>query len=143
MLALMGSSPVREVDALTGLLARISASSFGVGRHLDEESRRAFRAGVGPDGLRAFHLYMRDARGCESLYSDAMAALGGPFKTLPLLTIFGERNDPLGFQPRWKQMFPEVRQVVIPKGNHFPMCDDPDVVADTIRSWHRECVGLA
>jgi len=32
MLALMGSAPMREFDAFTGLLARISASTFGAGR---------------------------------------------------------------------------------------------------------------
>jgi haloalkane dehalogenase len=140
MLAMMGSAPIREFDAATGVLARITASSFGVGRHLDRESRQAFRAGVGADGLRAFHLYMRDARVNDSIYEQASSALAGCFKTLPLVTIFGERNDPLGFQPRWKQMFPDVLQVVVPRGNHFPMCDDPDLVANTIRSWHRERV---
>jgi pimeloyl-ACP methyl ester carboxylesterase len=140
MLALMGSAAVREFDAHTGLLARISASSFGVGRHLDGESRTAFRAGIGADGLRAFHAYMRDARTSESIYQQAGTALAGPFKRLPLLTIFGERNDPFGFQPRWKRMFPEASQVVVGKGNHFPMCDDPDLVATSISSWHRERV---
>jgi len=56
------------------------------------------------------------------------------------LTIFGERNDPLGFQPHWRVVFPAARQVVIPKGNHFPMCDAPDVVAEEIRRWHNEQV---
>jgi haloalkane dehalogenase len=83
---------------------------------------------------------MRDARSCDALYEQVAAALAGPFAALPLVTIFGERNDPLGFQPRWKQMFPDVRRVVVAKGNHFPMCDDPDLVAETIRSWHRERV---
>ncbi len=140
MLALMGSAPMREFDALSGVLARISASSFGVGRHLDNESRQAFRAGIGPDGLRAFHQYMHDARTCDSIYERVASALAGPFRALALLTIFGERNDPLGFQPQWKQMFPDARQVVVAKGNHFPMCDDPDLVANTIRAWHGEYV---
>lgn len=140
MLALMGSAPMREFDALSGVLARISASSFGVGRHLDNESRQAFRAGIGPDGLRAFHQYMHDARNCDSIYERVASAFAGPFRTLALLTIFGERNDPLGFQPQWKQMFPDARQVVVAKGNHFPMCDDPDLVANTIRAWHGEYV---
>ncbi len=133
MLALMGSASMREVDALTGLLARISASSFGAGRHLDAASRAAFRAGIGSAGLRTFHRYMCDARHCDSIYERAGAALAGPFKKLPLLTIFGERNDPFGFQKRWKRMFPEARQVVVPRGNHFPMCDAPGLVAETIR----------
>ena len=140
MLTLMGSAPMREFDARTGLLAKVTASSFGVGRHLDSASREAFRAGIGPDGLRAFHLYMRDARVNDSIYDQTALALAGPFKLLPLLTIFGERNDPLGFQRKWKAMFPESRQLVVAKGNHFPMCDDPSLVASTIRSWHRERV---
>lgn len=143
MLALMGSGMMREFDAMTGILARITATSFGVGRHLDEASRRAFLAGVGSAGLRAFHTYMGDARKCDHLYDQVGHALAGPFRELPLLTIFGERNDPLGFQPRWKQLFPDARQVVVAKGNHFPMCDAPDFVAHSIRSWHRERVANA
>ncbi len=143
MLALMGSAPMREFDAITGLLARVSASNFGAGRYLDDASRDAFRAGIGREGLRTFHRYMRDARQSDSIYERAGSALAGPFKTLPLLTIFGERNDPFGFQQRWKRMFPDARQVVVAKGNHFPMCDDPDLVAGSIRSWHREHVAPA
>jgi pimeloyl-ACP methyl ester carboxylesterase len=57
-----------------------------------------------------------------------------------MLTIFGERNDPLKSQPQWKRLFPSTRQIVIPKGNHFPMCDDPDRVANAIRDWHHEFI---
>ena len=140
MLALMGSSVMREFDAMTQALLRITSTAFGVSRNLDEPSRRAFRAGVGPEGLRAFHLFMRDARNCEPLYRRVDNALAGPFRGLPFLSIFGERNDPLGFQKRWKQLYPQGRQVVVAKGNHFPMCDDPDLVARTIRAWHSEKV---
>jgi pimeloyl-ACP methyl ester carboxylesterase len=140
MLALMGSAPIRELDELLGALPRVVGTNFGVGRHLDPASRRAFLAGVSGGGLRAFHSYMRDARKCEDLYAQLERALTGDFCGLPLLTIFGERNDPLGFQKRWKQLFPDARQVVVAKGNHFPMCDDPDLVAHAIRSWHSERV---
>jgi len=111
---------------------------LGAGRHLDEPSRRAYRAGIGRQGLRAFHDYLRDARNCEALYEQVESALTGPLRGLPLLTIFGERNDPLGFQPRWKGLLADAHQVVVAKGNHYPMCDDPDLVARTIRWWHRE-----
>ena len=30
---------------------------------------------------------------------------------------------------------------VIDGGNHFPMCDDPDIVATWISEWHRDSVG--
>ena len=138
MLALMGSAPMREFDVLTGFLPRLTSTNFGVGRHFDRASRDAFRAPLGRQGLRAFHRYLRDARTCDALYTEIASALAGPFAKLPLLTIFGEHNDPLGFQPRWKKLFPDAQQVVVATGNHFPMCDDPDLVADAIRAWHRQ-----
>jgi haloalkane dehalogenase len=138
MLALMGSTFMRELDVLTGFIPRITATSFGVGRHMDQPSRAAFFAGMGSRGRRAFHDYLRDARHCDDLYRTADCALRGSLAHVPLLTIFGERNDPLGFQPRWKELYPGARQVVVANGNHFPMCDAPDFVAATIRNWHRE-----
>jgi pimeloyl-ACP methyl ester carboxylesterase len=143
MLGLMGSRVMREFDVLTELIPRIAATPFGVGRHMDEVSRGAFRAGIGARGLRAFHDYIRDASHCEGLYRRVARALDGPLGQAPLLTIFGERNDPFGFQKHWKELFPEARQVVVAKGNHFPMCDDPDLVARAIQGWYRECVSEA
>lgn len=140
MLALMGSAPMRELDVWTQLVPRITSTAFGVGRHLDAPSRAAFFAGIGRQGVRAFHSYLRDARSADAIYTQVDAALRGPFRNLPLLTIFGERNDPLKFQPQWKALFSDARQLVVAKGNHFPMCDDPDLVADSIRGWHRERV---
>jgi pimeloyl-ACP methyl ester carboxylesterase len=140
MLAFIGSGFTRELDVLTGFIPRLTATSFGVGRHMDTPSRAAFFNGMGTRGRRAFHKYIRDARQCDKLYEEIASALAGPLSGLPLLTIFGERNDPFGFQQRWKALFPDARQVVVAKGNHFPMCDDPDLVADSIRSWHRERV---
>jgi haloalkane dehalogenase len=140
MLSLMGSGVIRELDVLTGFLPRLASSAFGIGLHLDEFSRGVFRAGMGPRGRRAFHDYIRDARHCDALYERVACGLAGPLSHLPLLTIFGERNDPFGFQPRWKKLFPEARQVVVAKGNHFPMCDDPDLVARTIRDWYQSSV---
>jgi haloalkane dehalogenase len=140
MLAIMGNGFTRELDVLTGFIPRLAASSFGIGLHLDTASRQAFRRGMGPRSRRAFHNYIRDARNCGDLYDHIARALAGPFSGLPLLTIFGERNDPFGFQRQWKALFPDAHQVVVAKGNHFPMCDDPDLVARAIRSWHRERV---
>lgn len=143
MLALMGSTLMREIDALTQVLPRITSSAFGVGLHLDAASRNAFYAGIGRQGVRSFHAYLRDARKSDAIYEQVGRALTGPFRQLPLFTIFGERNDPLGFQPRWKQLFPGARQIVVRKGNHFPMCDDPDLVAASIRELHRDHVAPA
>jgi haloalkane dehalogenase len=50
----------------------------------------------------------------------------------PLLTIFGQRNDPLRLQPKWKPRVPHAHQITIAKGDHFPMCDNPNLVATAI-----------
>ena len=133
MLTLMGSTVITELDARLHLLPRITSTSFGAARNFDEPSRAAYLAGIGTQGLRSFHAYMRDAAYAESIYEEADRALRGPFRSLPLVTVFGERNDPLKFQPRWKELFPHARQLVVARGNHFPMCDDPGLVANAIR----------
>jgi hypothetical protein len=40
-------------------------------------------------------------------------------------------------------MFPQARQVVVERGNHFLMCDDPDLVAASIRELHHDSAALA
>jgi pimeloyl-ACP methyl ester carboxylesterase len=139
MLAVIGSGITRQISLSTGLLSLVTASSFGVGRHLDSASREAYRAGL-QKSMSSFHDYLNDAR-TSDLYDELAKAFAGPLTHLPLLTIFGERNDPLKFQPKWKALYPDARQLVIPKGNHFPMCDDPNFVADQIRIWHRVEIG--
>jgi pimeloyl-ACP methyl ester carboxylesterase len=141
MLAVMGSGMVRRIDVTTGLLPLVTSTTFGVGRHLDARSREAYRAGIA-HGIGAFHDYLAAARGSAAFYEELERAFTSALRTLPLLTIFGERNDPLGFQPQWKRLFPASQQYVIPKGNHFPMCDDPEGVAARIRTWHRDHVAL-
>jgi pimeloyl-ACP methyl ester carboxylesterase len=140
MLRVVGSAFVREFDVLTEFVPKLSASAFGLGRHLDEQSRNVFRAGMRQGRIRAFHYYIKDTLNCDSLYAELAKAFADPFRGLPFITIFGERNDPLRFQPRWKELFPDARQVVIAKGNHYPMGDDPDLVANSIRDWHRNSV---
>ena len=141
MLTVVGSSLARELDVATGLVPRITASKFGMGLRMDASGLQTFKSGIGSDGLRAFHKYMSDARQSDNVYKRSEAALNGPFRHLPLLTIFGEHNDPFHFQQRWKELFPVARQLVISQGNHFPMCDAPEFVAGAIRRWHGESVG--
>jgi pimeloyl-ACP methyl ester carboxylesterase len=136
----MGSIPMREFSVWTGILAKVTSSPFGTGHSLIGPSREAFLAGIGRQGMRAFHAYMRSASKSRAIYEQLDSALTGPFRRLPLLTIFGERNDPLAMQPHWKQLFPDARQLVVAKGNHFPMCDDPDLVATSIREFHLDRV---
>jgi haloalkane dehalogenase len=128
MLRLMGSAPVRMLDVATGALPAITSTSFGVGRHMDNDSRRAFRRGVNPS---SFHAYIRGTRN-NAFFRDVESGIAG-LTDRPLVTVFGERNDPGHFQRRWRALIPHAHQVVVPRGNHFPMCDDPALVADAIR----------
>ena len=135
MLALMGSAPVREIDAASAFLPRLTSTGFGVGRHWGPGERAVFRAGIDRQARRAWHGYLRDARYAEDLYAELEPALRGTLSNRRLLTIFGERNDPLHFQPRWAALFPSALQLIVPKGNHFPMCDDPQLVASAIDAF--------
>lgn len=140
MLRLMGSGPMRLLDVTTGLLPRVSASRFGAGRHWTPAQRRAFRRGLDAGALRTWHRYLRDAGRSADLYEQVTRVISGPLADRPLLTIFGERNDPLHFQPRWRALFPTAVQRVVPRGNHYPMGDDPRQVAAWIREWHQTAV---
>jgi len=57
-----------------------------------------------------------------------------------VLPIFGEKNDPFGFQRRHEATFADHRGLVIAEGNHFPMLGDPDLFANTLRAWWLEAV---
>ncbi len=140
MLAVMGSRTVRETDAATGWLPGLTSTRFGVGRHWNRAERSAFRAAVGKDGRRALHRYMADARHDDRLFEITQTALEGPLRDRPLLTVFGQRNDPFKFQQRWQELFPAARRHVIPRGYHFPMCDAPQTVAAHLRAWHADHV---
>jgi haloalkane dehalogenase len=140
MLRLMSSGFMREFDVLTQLLPRVTSSLFGAGRYLDQPGRRVLRAGIDHEALRAFHYYMRDALTCDGLFQRVEKALETTFKGLPFLSIFGERNDPFGFQRRWRELFPHAQQAIVTNGYHFPMCDNPQITAELIRSWHQERV---
>lgn len=135
MLALMGSAPARASDAAIGWLPRVTATSFGVGRHWDRSDLAVFRAGIDRAARRAWHGYFRDARTADTIYAEVDAGLRGPLSDRPLLTVFGQYNDPLRFQPKWKALFPHAQQVTVRRGNHFPMCDDPSLVASELEAF--------
>ncbi|TQC42904.1 alpha/beta hydrolase [Rhodococcus sp. WS4] len=137
MLAVMGSAPLRASDAALGWLPRATSGRFGVGRHWTKDDRTVFRAGIDRSARRSWHRYFADAHSADGIYKKIDAALAASLADHPVLTVFGEHNDPLGFQPCWRRLFPQARQEVVPGGNHFPMCDDPQLVAALLRNWHR------
>jgi pimeloyl-ACP methyl ester carboxylesterase len=141
MLRIAGSAGAGELDVLTHLVPKLTASRFGIGRHLSASSRRAFRESMRSPQIRAFHYYLADARRCEALCAEAERIVSTVVERRPLLTIFGSRNDPFRFQAEWKRRVPRASELVLAGGNHFPMCDDPGLVAGAIREWHGASTG--
>ncbi|WP_072691285.1 alpha/beta fold hydrolase [Rhodococcus marinonascens] len=137
MLAVMGSTPLRATDAALGWLPRATSGRFGVGRRWTKDDRTVFRAGIDRSARESWHRYFADARKADRIYQKIDAALAGSLTDRPLLTVFGEHNDPLNFQPQWRQRFPRAQQEIVPGGIHFPMCDDPELVATMLHNWHR------
>jgi haloalkane dehalogenase len=134
---------MRELDAVTGFLPRLVAGRFGGGRHHDRATRHAVRQSMRrPADRRVFHRFIRSVLEDVDLERRAEAVLRGPLAGRPLLTIFGQFNDYFGLQRVWRELFPHARQVVVPRGNHFPMGDAPDLVASSIRAfWHDQVEG--
>ena len=138
MLRIVGSRFVTAIDVRARIIGRITATAFGVTRRSDQATRAAVAESIDGRALRTFHAYMRDARRAAPLYDEIDGAMRTSLRSLPLLTIFGERNDPFHLQQQWKKRFPQAKQIVVPDGNHFPMCDAPDLVASSIREFLKE-----
>jgi hypothetical protein len=71
------------------------------------------------------------------------SAIESTVSDLPLLTVFGEKNDPRGFQSKWAERFPNLTQVVVKNGRHFPKCDDAQRVSSALTDWHQMQVSTA
>lgn len=138
MLSAVGSRVATATLGTARLVPRLTRGKAGVGLHYNEADRQAF---FGPyrrrTAARNFHRAMRSARTARDLYAEAERRLRADHTGLPVLTVFGEKNDPFGFANRWQMMFPHAWSWTVPGGNHFPMCDDPDGFATRLRDWHR------
>ena len=142
MLRLMGGPTMTALDTATGLIPRMTKTRFGVGRHLDRASRAAFFGPFRRRGpRRRFHRLLRsvmqDPAYPEQVETTAIAELAD----LPVLSIFGEKNDPFGFQDRVDAIWSDHERIAVVGGNHFPMCDDPQLFAATVRDWHARRFG--
>jgi len=133
-LRFFGSAGMRELDAFTGVLPRASSSRFGVGRHMDRPTRRAWRAGLGDRAARrTTHRLFHDAARNHVVHRDAEAALA-LLADRPILTIFGRFGDYLRFRRQWQARRPDAVQRTVARF-HFPMCDDPALVARQLDAW--------
>jgi pimeloyl-ACP methyl ester carboxylesterase len=136
MLKVIGNPLVSALNTNTNAFARFTARSYGVGRHLTRADRRAF---LGPWRSRAArHATQQVLAGLlriDPLMSELELELRTKLADIPVLTLFGCKNDRLGWQRRFGLMFRNVTSVRIQDGHHFPFNDDPDRYAAAIGDW--------
>jgi haloalkane dehalogenase len=140
-LGFMGGATMTALNRRFNIVARMSSGRFGVGKHLSRQGRRTFLA---PFRARSARETWSELIGDPLRIEDALAAinedLSSVLRDVPVLTIFGARNDPFGWQDRYSKTFSNARPVVIEKGMHFPFADDPEKFATSIRTWWRDTV---
>lgn len=141
MLKVMSSSLMSSINTATNLIPRMTSGRFGIGRHLDAQAKSAFRGGfIATESRVRFHDLMRSALMEEEYLEWLEAQLSETLATKPAITVFGEKNDPFGFQETFREHLADLEEMVVPGGNHFPMADDPRGLAERITTWHSEKV---
>lgn len=142
MLRVVGSGPMTALGTATNLVPRLTSGKGGVGRNLDDGDRALFLEPFNDTTRRKrFHLTMRAALVDVGLAAE-LSQVGPVFGDRPVLSIFGEKNDPFGFQNRIAELFTDHRGVVVDGGNHFPMCDAPDFFVAELRQWYDSVVAV-
>lgn len=141
MMRVVSNPLVASIGAATNLVPWFTSTKFGVGRRLDRSDRAAFRGPFRDRKVRwRFHEAMRTLISDPQFTDGVEAATRASLSTMPVLSVFGEHNDPFGFQSRHARTFPDHEGVIVPSGNHFPMMDDPDLFARSVSEWHRRKV---
>jgi haloalkane dehalogenase len=129
------------LNDLTNLVALFTAGSYGVGRNMSKADRRAF---LGPwrsvSSRRATQQILAGVLEIDPVMAEVERRLQTRLADLPVLTLFGRKNDPYGWQDRFQQIFPGASAAGIADGHHFPFNDDPDAYSAAICAWWAEKV---
>jgi haloalkane dehalogenase len=142
-LRIVGSRPVGVLNDAVNLLARVTASRAGAGRHLSAAGRRAF---LGPYRERAVRrnatAMLRDAATASDCLRRLDAQLPAALGDRPVLLVFGSASPTVKakFPQRWRTSFPDAELLLVQGGHHFPMNDAPDLVAAAISRWWTSAV---
>ncbi|OAN36807.1 alpha/beta fold hydrolase [Mycolicibacterium iranicum] len=134
-LRFMGSAIMRELTVWTGFLAWASATRFGVGRHFDRATKRAWRRGLRPHSRRRFlhHMFAdaaKDRRTSQAAQQGIVA-----LSDRPTMTVLGRFGDYFFFRRGWRRIRPTMTDLTVPWGLHFPQSDNPALVARAITDW--------
>jgi pimeloyl-ACP methyl ester carboxylesterase len=144
MLRLVSGRSFGVINNLTNVVARFTATSYGVGRQMSRADRRSFR---GPWRSRASRQatlqVLAGALRVDPDLAEVERSLRTDLSCLPVLTLFGRKNDPYGWQARFGQIFPSATAVGLADGHHFPFNDDPRAYAGAICTWWDQKVAPA
>ncbi|HEY7704572.1 MAG TPA: alpha/beta fold hydrolase [Acidimicrobiia bacterium] len=136
MLGIFGSDPVRWLDTSTRALPVATSGRLGVGRRMDGSSRKAFRLAFDRPAVATLHRLFSDAARNSEVHSEAAQGVT-LLAARPALSVFGSWGDYLRFRRVWRRLLPRLTEVSVPGGIHFPMDDDPGLVARAISSWQQ------
>jgi pimeloyl-ACP methyl ester carboxylesterase len=140
-LTVIASPLFRALNDHTNVAARFTASSYGVGRKMSRADRRAF---LGPwrsvSSRQTTQQILAGVLRIDPIMADVELALQTSLADLPVLTLFGRKNDPYGWQHRFQHIFPQAAAAGIADGHHFPFNDDPDAYSAAICAWWAEKV---
>jgi haloalkane dehalogenase len=143
-LKVIASPPFGVINSLTNVAAVFTASSYGVGRRMGKADRRIFLTPWrSRDSRRATQQILAGVLCIDPMMTEVERSLRTTLAELPVLTLFGRKNDPYGWQSRFAQIFPHARAAVIADGHHFPFNDDPDAYVAAISAWWAEKVAAA
>ena len=136
-LGIVSSLPVASMNAHTNFIARFTAGSGGIGKHLSEGGKRAFKGGFQePQSRRALTQMFADVLK-QDAYLEKLERDLSNLRQLPVLLAYGENDQgrKAGFQKQFEAIFPKHTSVIIQGANHFPQMDAPYEVAETISYW--------
>jgi hypothetical protein len=120
-LKVIASRPFGVINSLTNVAALFTATRYGVGRRLGRADRRSF---LGPwrsrSSRRATQQILAGLLRIDPLMAGVERSLRTTLAGLPVLTLFGRKNDPYGWQSRFTQLFRHVTAAGIPGGHPPP-----------------------
>jgi haloalkane dehalogenase len=141
MLTVVTSPLFGAINNYTNVVALLTASSYGVGGKMSKADRQIF---LGPwrsrSSRRATLQVLAGVLRIDPMMAGVERSLATTLADLPVLTLFGRKNDPYGWQHRFSQIFPNATVAGISNGHHFPFCDDPDAYSAAICTWWADTV---
>jgi haloalkane dehalogenase len=143
-LMVLTSPPFKAFNNVTNIVALLTASSYGAGRNMSRADRRSFLGPWRARGRRRATLrVLAGVLRIDPVMASVEHTLRARLSGLPVLTLFGRKNDPYGWQARFSEIFPRATATGIRQGHHFPFSDDPQAYAAAIRTWWAEQVVAA